>query len=312
MQPIVFDGFAARQLWDNVKESLDLLSEFHRLQNQGRSREAERALQAFMWVCYAGTENVASREIHTVGHESRLKQIDEADPNFYSVVRRQDNVVVQLNLDGGRQEFLDFGNAVGYSAVVSLSEPGFQAYMNNASPGFKLMHDLEFMLAAPHNRRQSEFIYISSAVHIPSLSRLFAKPIPVSQPLVEPVHSADECYERVFETRKTRRTNRIGDGDIDGSEVFNVTLNQIRHLILPMWLDDNGKLATYSSYRLPVIVCPISGRGDGASLVGKAGLWPRDRDQRGHLRYMLDFSRYNADATIQERSFIRRAVEFFQ
>ncbi len=306
---VIFEGIAAHRLWENVKDYLDLLRLSHELQRKGDGLEAERAMQAFMWICYAGGGHVASQEI--LGNEKRKNAIESTDQTFYRVVRSRENLTVQVNLEGGRREILEFGNAIGYSAVVSLSDEGYHCYLNNDSPGYMLMENAKHMKPYPQNRRSSEFIYISSVVHVPSLRRLFASRDTEEQPLSDPVDDPDECFLRTREVHRRRRDNR--SESYEGMEVFETTLKQIQDLIVLMKFDDKGHLVTkYADSQLPVILCPISGGGDGALIVGRCGLWPVDRDMRRHLRYKLDFARYNADdASDMERELIRNAVKKF-
>ena len=307
---IRFEGRAAERIWRNIEDHVSYADTVASLLKSNRTVEAELLLQTLIWLCYGGTSvRMPVSDTEVKEYIDQRRQIQEVDPGFYKLVTSHQSIVLEVKL-GKVTKSLNFGNYVGYSAVLAINEQGFREYVNNEIPGFKLGSDTSYLVPKTHNKKASEFLYISSVVHLPSLVRLFSVDEEPEQPLSSPVQSADECYEAVFRTDKKRKAHRK-KLPIVGSEVLNTTLQQIRSMIVPMKIVTGDRLVTSPAYRLPVILCPISGKGEGAFLVGKAGFWPSDTDARGYLRYKLDFARYNdPSASEEERVYIRLAVRY--
>lgn len=264
-----FEGEAARRLWRNIKDDLDLLENALVLKHLSGPERAQAELQLITFLANAG---FGEADVLAHRHTCRRELLDSNEPLTVEIVR------------GDESKRLELGCAIGYSAIIPLTENGYREYMTNQVSAFQFTerHIIrpEQVPAAPC------YIYGEGVFHFQSLADPEQFPAHVYESHVQP---KDRIYNHLF--------------------------RHVKHFLPRLLLsDDEPRLQTESPGQMPIFV--FADNGVMARSLMKFGFVPPstfpDKGIAGYPRYLMDLADYNrADVDTERKHSMEKALHTF-
>ena len=260
MGTIVFRGRAAQRLWQNIEAHPHLLPDPLALESPDseQRRRAELAAITFMVTAAWGYNRTSDAEYGS--RLNRFVYIDRINSDAYRLTRSRADHFVEIHTRAGTHT-IDLGRAIGFSAVLPLTELGYRNYSFNN----KAMTELAEgdIVSSPYPKHSVRYALIAGLLDFRAL-----------------VGYLDG-------RRSFPRTARAVIRDLGC---------QISGFVPPMtlWKERGKAYAEPDSGRhAPVILCPLSGRGMGGALLRTAGFRPEGTDVRRNRVWVLDLEEIN-------------------
>ena len=253
MPTVTFPGESGRKLLDNIKHHLALIDDAPTWRSMSAEERvtAEVRMVAFMVTAAWGYPWVSDP---TYGSRlNRFLYLSSINRWIYNVTCYEDeHLIVDVRGDGIERS-LNLGPAQGFSAVMPLTQEGYDAYMEKRLSPTQLTEP--HIVPQAQSLHNTDYMMITGVVHFPSLvseRRLEGKTIPSAYPVIVDL------------------LRQIGR--------FSPKLTIIGETV---------QVEGDASRPPPTILCFISGQGMGEPLLKKAGFVQEDEDKTGNRKYVL-------------------------